>query len=189
MDSISSAIFKIEKVLDKKICKNLCEYVEISATKKATLLKDGKEFEDTTQRDVYNYGLNEKNKHDLLYKKVIFKTCGEAIKKYQSIFTSLHQELKLESINLLKYKQGNFYKKHTDAFHQVNRQLSFIINLNEDYTGGELIFYYPNNSQFAYSKVVLKTGDLIIFPSNFMYPHSIQPILSDTRYSVVCWFS
>ena len=82
---------------------------------------------------MYNYGLNEKNEHDLLYKKVIFKTCGEAIKKYQSIFTSLHQELKLESINLLKYIKGNFYKKHTDAFHQVNRQLSFIINLNEGY--------------------------------------------------------
>ena len=189
MDKLSSAILKIEKALDAKICKNLSEYIELSPTKKATLLKDDKEFEDTTQRNVYNYGLNEKNEHDLLYKKVIFKTCGEAIKKYQSIFTSLHQELKLESINLLKYKQGNFYKKHTDAFHKVNRQLSFIINLNEDYKGGDLIFYYPNDPQFAYSKVELKTGDLIMFPSNFMYPHSIQPIISGTRYSVVCWFS
>ena len=52
-----------------------------------------------------------------------------------------------------------------------------------------LIFYYPNNSQSAYSKVELKTGDLVMFPSNFMYPHSVQPILSGTRYSIVCWFS
>lgn len=58
MDKISSAIFKIEKALDFKICKNLSEYIELSPTKKATLLKGDKEFEDTTQRNVYNYGLN-----------------------------------------------------------------------------------------------------------------------------------
>ena len=38
-------------------------------------------------------------------------------------------------------------------------------------------------------KVNLNTGDLIIFPSNFMYPHSVEPIISGTRYSIVCWFS
>ena len=189
MDKISSAIFKIENALDKKICKNLSSYIEISPMKKATLLKDNKEFEDTKQRNVFNYGLDDKNEHDLLYKKFIFNTCNKAIKEYQKIFTSLHQELKLESINLLKYEKNNFYKKHTDAFHQVNRQLSFIINLNEGYEGGELIFYYPNNQQAAYSKVDLKTGDLVMFPSNFMYPHSVQPITSGVRYSVVCWFS
>ena len=42
MDKISSAILKIEKTLDKKICKNLSEYIDISAVKKATLLKGGK---------------------------------------------------------------------------------------------------------------------------------------------------
>ena len=167
MDKISSAIFKIEKALDNKVCKNLSEFIEISPVKKATLL----------------------NQHDLLYKNLIFNTCSAAIKKYQKLFPSLHQELKLESINLLKYVKGNFYKKHTDAFHQVNRQLSFIINLNEAYEGGELIFYYPHDQQFAYSKVELKTGDLVMFPSNFMYPHSVEPIISGTRYSVVCWFS
>ena len=189
MDKISSAILKVEKALDDKVCKNLSEYIEISPTKKATLLKDGKDIQDTKHRNVYNYGLNESNEHDLLYKKLIFNTCSNAIKKYQKIFPSLHQELKLESINLLKYVVGNFYKRHIDAFHKVNRQLSFIINLNEDYIGGELIFYYPHDQQFAYSKVELKTGDLIMFPSNFMYPHSIQPITSGTRYSIVCWFS
>tara|TARA_R100001443_G_scaffold114385_2_gene130327 strand:+ start:3979 stop:4542 length:564 start_codon:yes stop_codon:yes gene_type:complete len=187
MDKISSAIFKIEKVLGDKICKNLSEYIELSCNQKATLLKGEKEIEDSTQRNVYNYGLNESKEHDLLYKKLIFNTCDKAIKKYQTIFTSL-QNLRLESINLLKYKKGNFYKKHTDAFYQVNRQLSFIINLNNDYEGGELIFYYPYN-QKPYSKVELQTGDLIMFPSNFMYPHSIQPIKSGTRYSIVCWFS
>tara|TARA_R100001509_G_scaffold161201_1_gene130057 strand:- start:1267 stop:1836 length:570 start_codon:yes stop_codon:yes gene_type:complete len=189
MDKISSAIIKIESALDKKVCKNLSEFIEISPSIKATLLKDGNSYEDTKYRNVQTIPLNLSKEHDSLYHKLIFKTCCKAIEKYQKIFPSLHQELKFESINLLKYVKGNFYKKHTDAFHQVNRQLSFIINLNEDYEGGELIFYYPHNQQFAYSKVELKTGDLIMFPSNFMYPHSVEPIISGTRYSVVCWFS
>jgi predicted 2-oxoglutarate/Fe(II)-dependent dioxygenase YbiX len=188
MDKISSAILKIESALDKKICKNLSEYIEVSPTKKATLLKDNQHIEDTKNRNVFNYGLNINNHHDALYHKLIFNTCNQAIKKYQKLFSSLHQELKLESINLLKYEVGNFYKRHIDAFHMVNRHLSFIINLNEDYKGGELIFYYPHNQQ-PYSKIELKTGDLIMFPSNFMYPHSIEPIISGTRYSIVCWFS
>ena len=188
MDKISSAILKIESALDKKICKNLSEYIEVSRSVPATLLKDGENIEDTKHRNVQTIPLNTNKEHDALYHKLIFNTCCKAIEKYQKIFPSLYQELKFESINLLKYEVGNFYKRHIDAYHQVNRHLSFIINLNKNYKGGELIFYYPHNQQ-PYSKIELKTGDLIMFPSNFMYPHSIEPIISGTRYSIVCWFS
>jgi hypothetical protein len=27
-----------------------------------------------------------------------------------------------------------------------------------------------------------------MFPSNFMYPHAIKPVLSGTRYSIITWF-
>ena len=84
--------------------------------------------------------------------------------------------------------RGTLYKKgykHNPMEEFVDRSL---INLNTDYEGGELLFYYPHN-QKPYSKVNLNTGDLIMFPSNFMYPHSIEPIVSGTRYSIVCWFS
>ena len=75
MDKISSAILKIESALDKKICKNLSEYIEVSPTKKATLLKDNQHIEDTKNRNVFNYGLNINNHHDALYQKLIFNTC------------------------------------------------------------------------------------------------------------------
>tara|TARA_A100000171_G_C2092406_1_gene125231 strand:+ start:185 stop:751 length:567 start_codon:yes stop_codon:yes gene_type:complete len=188
MDNISSAIFKIEQALSDKLCDNLSEYIELSCKQKATLLSNDKEIEDTAYRNVYNYGLDERKDQDMLYKKIIFDCCQKAIQKYQKIFPALHQEMKLESINLLKYEVGNFYRRHIDAYHQVNRHLSFIINLNENYEGGELMFYYPHNHQ-AYSKVNLKKGDLIMFPSNFMYPHSVERIKQGTRYSIVSWFS
>ena len=34
----------------------------------------------------------------------------------------------------------------------------------------------------------LNKGDVIIFPSNFMYPHTVKPITSGKRYVVVTWF-
>mgnify|MGYP003117661187 CR=1 FL=1 len=188
MDKISSAILKIDKALDKKICENLSEFIEISPSVKATILKDNTNYEDTKSRNVDTVPLNFNKEQDVLYRKIIFETCCKAIEKYSKMFTSLYQELKFESVNFLKYKKGNFYKRHIDSYYQENRQLSFIINLNEDYKGGEVIFYSPHN-QLPYSKIQLKTGDLLVFPSNFMYPHSVEPILSGTRYSVVCWFS
>ena len=138
---------------------------------------------DHKNRNVFNYGLNINNHHDALYQKLIFNTCNQAIKKYQKLFSSLHQEVKLESINLLKYEVGNFYKRHIDAFHMVNRQLSFIINLNEDYKGGELIFYYPHNQQ-PYSKIELKTGDLIMFPSFLNHSVNVNTNPSEKRYTL-----
>ena len=101
MDRISSAIFKIDQALDKKVCKNLCEHIDLSPSYKATMLKDNTNFVDTKYRNVSTVPLNPDNEHDALYHKLIFNTCCKSIQEYQKIFPSLHQELKFESINLL----------------------------------------------------------------------------------------
>mgnify|MGYP001213588018 CR=1 FL=1 len=33
----------------------------------------------------------------------------------------------------------------------------------------------------------LKKGDVVIFPSNFMYPHRVEKVTKGTRYSFVTW--
>ena len=58
--------------------------------------------------------------------------------------------------------------------------LSIIGILNDDYEGGELIM-------FEDKKINTKKGDLIIFPSNFLYPHEITPVTKGVRYSYVSW--
>ena len=30
-------------------------------------------------------------------------------------------------------------------------------------------------------------GAVLIFPSNFMYPHKVEPVTKGTRYSYVSW--
>ena len=58
--------------------------------------------------------------------------------------------------------------------------LSIIGTLNDNYTGGELIFFDDTH-------IKLKAGELVIFPSNFLYPHKIKPVKQGTRYSYVSW--
>ena len=35
--------------------------------------------------------------------------------------------------------------------------------------------------------IKLKEGDLLIFPSSFIYPHEVKPIKKGVRYSYVSW--
>jgi predicted 2-oxoglutarate/Fe(II)-dependent dioxygenase YbiX len=82
----------------------------------------------------------------------------------------------------LEYKTGGFYTQHTDNYTIFPRAISCSLNLNDDYTGGEFGFF---DNTVSYS---LGKGDVIMFPSNFMYPHEIRPVLSGTRYSIITWF-
>lgn len=94
--------------------------------------------------------------------------------------------LKLDSDEgylLLKYDVGDFYKIHTDYSPENKpRIISCIICLNDEYTGGEISFL---NKKKIFN---LNKGDVLLFPSNFMFPHEVSPILSGTRYSIATWF-
>jgi predicted 2-oxoglutarate/Fe(II)-dependent dioxygenase YbiX len=63
------------------------------------------------------------------------------------------------------------------------RSISCSLNLNDDYEGGEFTFF---DDTLSYN---LGKGDVLMFPSNFMYPHAIKPILSGTRYAIITWFN
>ena len=58
--------------------------------------------------------------------------------------------------------------------------LSVLGVLNDDYEGGEFIL-------FDDYKIDFKKGDLLIFPSIFLYPHRVEPVKKGTRYSYISW--
>ena len=92
---------------------------------------------------------------------------------------------KINQIDLLKYEPGGKYTVHTDHFSTSPRHLSVIINLNDEYEGGDLVFRDQKNLEIK--RLKLTAGSIVFFPSNFMYPHSIEPITKGTRYSIVAW--
>jgi hypothetical protein len=111
---------------------------------------------------------------------MVHKCVSNIIQKYREI----HKDFSIDidtGYNLLKYDEGDFYIEHTDSFKQQQRSLSCSLQLNDDYTGGEFAFF---------GKEVLirsKKGSAIVFPSNFMYPHEIMPVIRGTRYSIITW--
>jgi predicted 2-oxoglutarate/Fe(II)-dependent dioxygenase YbiX len=58
--------------------------------------------------------------------------------------------------------------------------LTVMAALNDNYQGGELVM-------FEDQIIKLVAGDVIVFPSNFLYPHKIEPVTSGVRYSFVSW--
>ena len=91
------------------------------------------------------------------------------------------------AIRFNRYFSGQPMLNHCDHIHSLFDgeikgipTLSIIGVLNDDYEGGELIM-------FEDTKIDTKKGDLIIFPSNFLYPHEITPVTKGVRYSYVSW--
>ena len=84
---------------------------------------------------------------------------------------------------LNKYSTGTKMSKHFDLIRK-NKQdgipvLSVIGVLNDDYAGGEFIM----NEEV----LELKQGDVLMFPSTFLYEHEVVRVTNGTRYSIVSW--
>lgn len=58
--------------------------------------------------------------------------------------------------------------------------LSCLVQLNDDFEGGELVFWEDE-------VIDMGTGSILIFPSNFLFPHRVEPVRSGFRYSCVSW--
>ena len=185
---IQEAILKIENIITKDNCKKMISYMDEHCKTKAEVMgKLGRAETDTKTRDVLSHWLNPNDYGAPAYYKIVEDAIKEAMIKYSKHIKFLGR-LHLHEINLLKYEKGNFYIKHVDQSSSLNRTLSIIINLNEEYEGGDVLFFNPVTGMI-YSKADLKAGDIILFPSNFLYPHQVTPITKGVRYSIVSWLT
>jgi len=90
-------------------------------------------------------------------------------------------------IKFNKYNVGDLMEKHIDHIHNIfdgSKRgipiLSIIGLLDDKFKGGEI-------EMFNDTKIKLKAGEVLIFPSNFQYPHMVCPITKGTRHSFVSW--
>jgi predicted 2-oxoglutarate/Fe(II)-dependent dioxygenase YbiX len=90
-------------------------------------------------------------------------------------------------IRFNKYSENTKMAQHCDHIHSLFDGehkgipiLSVLGILNNDYKGGEFIM-------FEDQEIKLNEGDLLIFPSIFLYPHKVEPVTKGTRYSFISW--
>jgi hypothetical protein len=97
---------------------------------------------------------------------------------------------------LLHYSVGGHYQPHIDGYAEwtnpdgsrqwrksVDRDLSFVLYLNNDFEGGDFIFPKLN------IRIRPKPGMMIAFPSTQHYLHGVEPVTKGTRYNIVTWMT
>ncbi|WP_445398894.1 2OG-Fe(II) oxygenase [Zobellella sp. An-6] len=101
----------------------------------------------------------------------------------------LFMGLKDYECHYARYDEGDFYKKHLDAFRgRGNRRLTTVLYLNEhwrDNDGGELLVY-PEKGQETLHRVRPEAGTLVCFLSE-RFPHEVLPARRE-RLSIAGWF-
>ena len=174
------AIVELKNIVSPKFMDKIIPLINYKATVNLKIMGGL----DKNTRNVKGHHLTFNTPTDLFYWNYIKQEIERLYGYYKAKFPKMTSD-KINQIDLLKYTPGGKYEIHTDHFTNTPRHLSIIINLNDNYEGGDLIFTDQKNKEIK--RLKLEKGSLVFFPSNFMYPHSIQPITKGTRYSIVAW--
>jgi predicted 2-oxoglutarate/Fe(II)-dependent dioxygenase YbiX len=185
MNELKDYILVLENIIPENLCEDILnEYINSNEWQYASIRGNNinKEVRNCTQINVSSEETINKNLK--IRKRIddnIFDCTKEVIKKYNQKFKNCYVFKDL-GYTLLKYEKNGFYKQHTDSMPEIPRAVSCSFILNDGFKGGEFSFF--DNKTIH----LLKKGSAIIFPSNFLYPHSILPVIKGTRYSIVTWF-
>lgn len=110
---------------------------------------------------------------------IFYSTIFQIEKEYMNFFGVNFSDH--DSYQILKYGKGQKFTNHIDDHPKYHRRVSSIYYINDDYSGGEINFPRFNIS------LKPKSNQLIVFPSTYVYNHSVSPVIEGTRYSVVSW--
>lgn len=92
----------------------------------------------------------------------------------------------VSSPRINRYPTGTNMASHHDSIISLFEKgtgvpvLSIVGLLNDDFEGGEFMM-------FDSMKLDLRAGDILIFPSAFMYRHSVKTVTNGERWSFVSW--
>lgn len=88
----------------------------------------------------------------------------------------------MEAINFVKYGPNEHFSAHSDHGFSYVCTVSSVMYLNDDYEGGELEF-----TKLGF-KIKPEAGDIVVFPSTYIFTHASLPVISGTKYSAVTMF-
>jgi hypothetical protein len=92
-----------------------------------------------------------------------------------------------EPLKFLRYTPDTGMRKHCDHVHSMfDGQkkgipvLTVIGLFNDNFKGGEFVL-------FDDEVIPMEKGDILVFPSIFLYPHTVQKVTEGVRYSGSSW--
>lgn len=184
MDNIKNYIVKYNFLKPKQCDDIVKNYSNNDLYEKHTWSSNGEKIETEKNKELDVTYLN--NQDGL----ILFKIIESFLEDYQKKFKKSEKANKLinnlSSFRLNRYRSNTYMREHFDHIYSLFDGekkgipvLSILILLNDDFEGGQ--FKINNEDQN------IKKGELIIFPSCFLFPHKVELITKGTRYSLVAW--
>lgn len=151
--------------------------------RRSTLIRStGPEYTQESERSSSSLVLA--RQRELLRFERALKVVARAALQVYTMRNTFVQTTGLTEFELLRYGKNEEFRCHVDhvAGQQPMRMISMLAYLNEDFEGG--VIEFPRQG-IAYRP---RKGAVLLFPSNFVYPHASTPVTSGTKYAVVGWF-
>jgi len=186
--TLQDTIFIVRKIIPDNLCDFVVQDIEKRDWKPHTwysATNDSYGSEETMELDVQG---TSPELQQLLTPIII-----QAGRAYNQNFAFLNSEKtqqimnKFTTLRFNRYAPGQIMRQHHDHIHSIfdGKEkgipvLSFILNFNDDYEGAKLFFWDDY-------ELDLGKGDIVMWPSNFLYPHGVTEATKGKRYSAVTW--
>jgi predicted 2-oxoglutarate/Fe(II)-dependent dioxygenase YbiX len=178
-----------DEVMPWKTLSNLIRFANTAHFEKASIIGNGNDGvidQKIRKTNVYPLTRMSESMSNVHWASLLENYFSIGINKYYKDINAISWNWRrIIDISILKYENKGFYTWHTDHAAEIPRTMSCILLLNNDYEGGELCFRNPDGS--GEWGVEVKPNRMIIWPSNFLYPHTVKPVTKGKRYSVVAW--
>ena len=123
--------------------------------------------------------------HNTISRLILNNAINKVLEWYSVEFKIVHKTHTVPRIN--RYSAGHQIEGHYDHITNIFEEskkgipiLSIVGLLNNNFEGGEFYFWED-------TKYFLTTGDVLVFPSIFMYKHGVTPVRTGERWSFVSW--
>lgn len=184
---LSNEIFLVNDVLEPEICQHVIDVTETHQIGTAGILVNTVNNQ-VRSSDLLQLGGSDpllRSTNELLFSKIVI------------VQRLLYQTYGIkfpyaEPCSVLRYREGQFYKRHVDnillsnRFQEVEqgiptRDISIVGYLNDGFAGGETYFDRQD------VKVVPKAGSVLAFPAYFTHPHESLPVIKGEKYAFTSW--
>ena len=177
--NIESYIKCYENIIPKDLCDSIINDVTLKDFNIATTPAEDKKII-RNHRVCYVKKLNKKFENDIF--KVVHNCLTNYIEEVPTFQTGATTEDTGYEHLIYLGKENGEYKLHVDHFDHFPRVLSISLILNDNYDGGDFLFFEKNTM-----KVKKLKGSAVVFPSNFCFPHAVTPVSKGNRHSIITW--
>lgn len=186
--TLGTGIVAYKNVLPKEW--NLIDRLE------ASLTKEGSRFAwKGAKVGYFESNTDHRNCQDFIYKKEELGERNEYSADLMDIYDQVYSAIRsclddycntygvkieyINAFNMVKYGPGDKFNVHSDDGEPFRCTVSAVGYINDDYQGGNLWFDKFNIN------VKPDAGDLILFPSSYIYSHASLPIKNGIKYAIV----